>query len=206
MCNFVFTLASRLSSSPVTRSMTTSSNENIFSVTGHLCGKFTGHRWIPLTKASDAELWCFLWPEPELSFEAGDLRCHCAHYDVTVMICLYSVNPLSDFVVSCWWYISYALSSFASSNYCQACNTIYTKSRKLNVSCLVLQLSLLNPLKPGVGVKNEDVVGTVLTLDASTTSEWSTILLPTKVRLILEVWQYVFAIFIISGKIQLIQN
>ena len=21
----------------------------------------TGHRWIPLTKASDAELWCFLW-------------------------------------------------------------------------------------------------------------------------------------------------
>ena len=30
-------------------------------VTGHLCGEFTGHRWIPRTKASDAELWCFLW-------------------------------------------------------------------------------------------------------------------------------------------------
>ena len=27
----------------------TSSNGNIFRVTGHLCGKFTGHRWIPLT-------------------------------------------------------------------------------------------------------------------------------------------------------------
>ena len=26
----------------------------------------TGHRWIPLTKASDAELWCFLWSVPEL--------------------------------------------------------------------------------------------------------------------------------------------
>ena len=26
-----------------------------------LCGEFTGHRWIPHTKASDAELWCFLW-------------------------------------------------------------------------------------------------------------------------------------------------
>ena len=25
------------------------------------CGEFTGHRWIPRTKASDAELWCFLW-------------------------------------------------------------------------------------------------------------------------------------------------
>ena len=26
-----------------------------------LCGEFTGHRWIPRTKASNAELWCFLW-------------------------------------------------------------------------------------------------------------------------------------------------
>ena len=42
-------------------SMMTSSNGNIFRVTGHLCGEFTGPRWIPRTKASDAELWCFLW-------------------------------------------------------------------------------------------------------------------------------------------------
>ena len=27
--------------------------------------EFTGHWWIPLTKASDAELWCFLWSAPE---------------------------------------------------------------------------------------------------------------------------------------------
>ena len=39
----------------------TSSNGNIFSATGNLCGEFTGQRWIPCTKASDAELWCFLW-------------------------------------------------------------------------------------------------------------------------------------------------
>ena len=45
--------------------MMTSSNGNIFRVTGHLCGEFTGHRWIPHTKASDAELWCFLWSAPE---------------------------------------------------------------------------------------------------------------------------------------------
>ena len=38
------------------RSMMTSSNGNIFRVTGHLYGKFTGHRLIPRTKASDAEL------------------------------------------------------------------------------------------------------------------------------------------------------
>ena len=41
--------------------MMTSSNGNIFHVTGHLCGEFTGLRWIPRTKASDAELWCFVW-------------------------------------------------------------------------------------------------------------------------------------------------
>ena len=34
--------------------MMTSSNGNIFRVTGHLCGEFTGHRWISFTKASDA--------------------------------------------------------------------------------------------------------------------------------------------------------
>ena len=40
-------------------------NGNIFRATGHLCGEFTGHRWISHTKASDAELWCFLWSVPE---------------------------------------------------------------------------------------------------------------------------------------------
>ena len=29
----------------------------------------TGHRWIPLTTASDAELWCFLWSAPEQAAE-----------------------------------------------------------------------------------------------------------------------------------------
>ena len=45
--------------------MMTSSNENIFRVTGPSCGAFIGHRLIPLTKASDAELWCFLWSAAE---------------------------------------------------------------------------------------------------------------------------------------------
>ena len=43
----------------VNNNMMTSSNGNIFRVTGHLCGVLTVHRWIPHTKASDAELWCF---------------------------------------------------------------------------------------------------------------------------------------------------
>ena len=74
----------------LTDCMMTSSNGNIFPVTGPLCVEFTGYRWIPLTKASDAELWCFLSSAPEQNAwvnnrDAGDLRRRCAHYDVTVM-------------------------------------------------------------------------------------------------------------------------
>ena len=56
----------RTSDKPLSGSMTmmTSSYGNIFHVTGPLCGEFTGLRWIPQTKASDAELWCFLWSAP----------------------------------------------------------------------------------------------------------------------------------------------
>ena len=44
--------------------MMTSSNGTFSRVTGPLCGEFTGHRWIPRTKTSDAELWCFLGAAP----------------------------------------------------------------------------------------------------------------------------------------------
>ena len=57
-----------------------SSNGNIFRVTVHLCGEFTGHRWIPRTKASDGELWWFFMCARIKSWvnngEAGDLRHH----------------------------------------------------------------------------------------------------------------------------------
>ena len=62
--------------------MMTSSNGNIFRVTGHLCGEFTGPRWIPHTMASDAGLWCYGGVN---NGEAGDLRRHRAHCDVIVM-------------------------------------------------------------------------------------------------------------------------
>ena len=47
----------------------TSSKGNIFHVTGPLWEDSTSHQWIPLTKASDAELWCFLWSAPEQMVE-----------------------------------------------------------------------------------------------------------------------------------------
>ena len=51
------------------RFMMTSSTGNIFRVTGPLWGKSTGHQWIPHIKASDAELWCFLWCAPKQALE-----------------------------------------------------------------------------------------------------------------------------------------
>ena len=67
--------------------MMTSSNDNIFRVTGHLCGEFTGDRWIPSTKDSDAEPWCFLWINGWVNNrDAGGLRRYYSHYDLTVMI------------------------------------------------------------------------------------------------------------------------
>ena len=69
--------------------MMTSSNGNIFRATDPLWGEFIGHRWIPPIKASDAELWCFLWPASEQTFFCKQSRgqwfetpsrplwCHC---------------------------------------------------------------------------------------------------------------------------------
>ena len=63
---------------------------NIFRVSSHLCGEFTGPRWNPRTKASEAELWFFslicVWINGWVNNrKAGDLRRHRAHYDVSVM-------------------------------------------------------------------------------------------------------------------------
>ena len=60
-------------------------------------------------------------------------------------------------------------------NYRKVSNIRRTKSQNLNDPYLVLKSSLPNPLKPGVEVENEDVVGAAPTGDAPTTSEWSTI-------------------------------
>ena len=65
----------------------TSWNGNIFRVTCPLCGEFTGHRWIPRTKASDFfSLSCTRINGWVNNSKAGDLRYHRAHYDVPVCL------------------------------------------------------------------------------------------------------------------------
>ena len=70
--------------------MMTSSNGTIFRIIGPLCGEFTGPGEFPaqrpLTRSSDISLiyaWINDWVNNR---EAGDLRRHCGHYGVNVMI------------------------------------------------------------------------------------------------------------------------
>ena len=68
--------------------MITSSNRNIFRATGPLRGEFTGHRWIPRTKASEALMFSLIYARisPWVNNrESSNLRRHRAHYDVIVM-------------------------------------------------------------------------------------------------------------------------
>ena len=42
---------------------------NAFHITGPLCRESTGPQWIPSQRASDAQLWRFLWSQPEQTNE-----------------------------------------------------------------------------------------------------------------------------------------
>ena len=84
-CRFLRLLL--IQTSIITLSMMTSSNGNSLHVASPLCGEFIGDLWIPHTKARALMFslicaWINGWVNNR---EAGDLRRHCAHYDVIVM-------------------------------------------------------------------------------------------------------------------------
>ena len=102
--------------------MMASLNGNIFSVTVPLCWEFTGHWWIPLKKASDAELWCFLWSACVWTNvwvnnrNAGDLRRHRDRCDVTVKSC--QANSVHFYtIMSIWTSVVYILFPVRSIRY-----------------------------------------------------------------------------------------
>ena len=70
----------------------TSSNENIFRVTGPLCGEFTGpgefHAKRPVMRSFDVffDLHLNKWLSKQWYGEAGELRRYRDHYDVIVMV------------------------------------------------------------------------------------------------------------------------
>ena len=69
------------------------------------------HRWIRLTKTSDAELWCFLWSAPKQMVEQtiGTLVIWDALYDVTAM-CRESHVNLSYAHLSCMSSVDFRIS------------------------------------------------------------------------------------------------
>ena len=79
------------------KSMMTSSNGNIFPVTGPLYGEFTGKRvysphkgkWRGALMFYLICAWINGWVNNR---EAGDLRRHRSHYDVIVMICVFHIS------------------------------------------------------------------------------------------------------------------
>ena len=86
--------------------MMTSSNGNIFRVTGPLCGEFPGHRGFPPRKGQCRGTLIFslicAWTKaraknrnPE-SWNADDLRRHHAHYEVTVMCKAFTCSVSED--------------------------------------------------------------------------------------------------------------
>ena len=77
----------------------------LFCVTGPLCGELNGQRWIPLTKANEAELWWFLWFAHEQTSEQ------------TIETLVIAIAPMMtslhchDSLVSCKSYIPTAISN-----------------------------------------------------------------------------------------------
>ena len=67
-------------------SIMTSSDGNIFRVTGPLCGEFTGDRWFPSQRPM-TRIFDVLWTNNSVNNRDVEyLRRHRAHYDVTVMV------------------------------------------------------------------------------------------------------------------------
>ena len=86
--------------------MMTSSHGNIFRVTSHLCSEFTGRRWFPRAKASDAEFAVFIdlvWIDGRVNNrQSGDLRRYRTQYDVTVMSWHFFLQGNKEFTNGTW--------------------------------------------------------------------------------------------------------
>ena len=100
-------------------------------VTGPLWRESTGHRWIPLTKAVTQSFHfssiCAITSVWVNSWDAGALRRHRAHYDVTVM---YSVSNRTLHIPSSWKFRG-MLALSLSQNFTLlvlACSQVFTAS------------------------------------------------------------------------------
>ena len=87
-----------------------------------LCGEFTGHRWIPRIKASDAELRCFLWSAPEWTVEQTVVRLVIRNAIALIMtsflwiaVCLNGNISLKGICIDNWsWTMTYTRAAQSS--------------------------------------------------------------------------------------------
>ena len=90
--------------------MMMSSNGNILCVSGPLWGESTSGRWIPLTKASDAELWCFwdLHLNKRLSKQSRrrwfEMPLHSLWHHCNALFHLPALSLINQ--LSAWWVVS----------------------------------------------------------------------------------------------------
>ena len=83
-------------------------NGNIFRFTGPLCEEITGHRWFPhkdqWRRALMFSLIC-AWTKGSVNNRnAGDFRCHRAHYDVVVMNGRVCISPAEFHMIPLTFY------------------------------------------------------------------------------------------------------
>ena len=92
-----------------------------------LCGEFTDHRWIPLTKGSEAELWYFLWSAPK--WMAGQTIARLVIWDAIALI-----------VTSLYWYngITMYLGHFCAVSWSTTIKTANSNIWSLQNCCITM--------------------------------------------------------------------
>ena len=120
----------------ITNFMMTSSNGNIFHITGPSCGEFTVPQWIPHTKgqwrrALMFSLICARINSWVNNRDPGDLRCHGAHYDVIVMYHqFFQIQPPSS---GCSWPPQLQSIVYCLVNTRSHCSSLGTSSHKFGL-------------------------------------------------------------------------
>ena len=119
--------------------MMTSWNGNIFRITGPFLGGFTGHRWTPLTKASVAELWCFLWSVFEQTLCRQSRR---REFETTSRSVWRHYNDVTA-ILQVWWISTLTLTSLFVAHYIlneHGSDTVQSKT----MQCYSYPVSLLD--------------------------------------------------------------
>ena len=130
----------------------TSSTGNIFRATGPLCGEFTGHRWIfsqrSVTRSFDVLVDLRL-------IKRLSKKCGPRWFEMAWRLLWHNCNA-TNIIIGTLLYQSFLFdlcATYKYTTYRKNSSISRTKFQSLNVSCILLQLSSLNRMKPGVELR-----------------------------------------------------